>query len=62
MAQFKGMPIEMLERSYNLRRMENHGFNLEAYPEYRTYQTFYEMGISPSTHKEMADIIIERLG
>ena len=61
-AQLKGMPIEMLDRKYNLCRMENHGINLEEHPEYRTYQTFYEMGIALPTHEKMADIVIERAG
>ena len=61
MTQFHGMPIEMLDRKYNLYRMENHGINLDEHPEYRTYQTFYEIGIAPPTHEEMADII-EKLG
>ena len=62
MAQLQGMPIEMLDRSYNLYRMENHGINLGHHPEYRTYQTFYEMGIAPPSHEEMADIIIRAIG
>ena len=41
MIQLKGMPIEMLDRKYNLYRMGNRGVNLEEHPEYRTYQTFY---------------------
>ena len=57
--QLRGMPIEMLDKTYNLCRIENHGINLDDYPEYRTYQTFYEMGIAPPTHQEMADIIIQ---
>ena len=62
MAQLQGMPIEMLDRSYNLYRLKNHGINLGDHPEYRTYETFYEMGIAPPTHEEMADIIIARGG
>ena len=62
MAQLKGMPIEMLDRKYNLYRMENQGINLQEHPEYCTYQTFYEMGIVPPTHEEMADMIIARVG
>ena len=62
MTQLKGMPIGLLDRKYNLYRMENQGINLDNHPEYRTYQTFYEMGIAPPTHEEMADIIIEKLG
>ena len=61
-AQIKGIPIEMLDRKYNLCRMGNHRINLEEHSEYRTYQTFYEMGIAPPTHEEMADIVIERAG
>ena len=61
MAQLQGMPIEMLDRSYNLYRMENNGINLDEHPEFRTYQTFYEMGIAPPSHEEMAGIIIGEL-
>ena len=62
MAQLQGMPTDMLDRSYNLYRMKNHGINLEDHPEYRAYQTFYEMDIPPPSHEEMADIIIAKLG
>ena len=63
MAQLRGMPVEMLDRSYNLHRLTNHGIDLKQFhPEYRTYQTFYEMGIAPPSHQEMADIIIEKIG
>ena len=46
MTMIRVMPIEMLDRKYNLDRMENHGINLEDHPEYRSYQAFYEMGIT----------------
>ena len=59
MAQLRGMPVEMLDRAYNRYRLEHHGINLDDHPEYRSYQTFYEMGIAPPTHQEMADIIIQ---
>ena len=62
MAQLQGMPIEMLDRKYNLYRMENQGIDLGEDSEYRTYQTFYEMGIAPPAHEEMAVIIIAREG
>ena len=58
MQQLRGMPTEMLDKTYNLYRTENHGINLDDRPEYRTYQTFYEIDIMPPTHEEMADIII----
>ena len=63
MEQLRGIPVEMLDRKYNLYRMENHGINLEEHPEYRSYQAFYEMGvITPPTHEQMANIIIAKPG
>ena len=59
MARLRGMPVEMLDRKYNLHRMENAGVNLDDRPQYRSYQTFYEMGVAPPTHQEMADIVIQ---
>ena len=53
--------MEMLDRAYNLYRLEHYGINLDDHPEYRTYQTFYEMGIAPPTHQEMAHIIIQAI-
>ena len=61
MQQLQAMPTEMLDKTYNLYRMESHGINLEDHPAYRTYQTFYDMGIVPPSHEEMADIIIAKL-
>ena len=52
----------MLDKTYNRYRIENHGINLDNHPKYRTYQTFYEMGITPPSHEQMADIIITSLG
>ena len=59
MAQLRGMPVEMLDRAYNLHRLEHHGINLDDHPDYRSYQTFYELGIAPPTHEEMAGIVIQ---
>ena len=59
MAQLRMMPVEMLDRAYNLYRLEHHGINLDDHPGYRSYQTFHEMCIAPPTHQKMADIIIE---
>ena len=61
MAQLRGMPVEMLDRAYNRYRLEHHGINLDDHPEYRSYQTFYELGIAPPTHQEMADIVIQAI-
>ena len=60
MAQLRGMPVEMLDRAYNRYRLERH-INLDDNPQYRSYQTFYEMGIAPPSHQEMADIIIQAI-
>ena len=51
----------MLDKTYNLYRMERQGISLGDNTEYRTYQTFYEMGIAPPSHEQMADIIIKAL-
>ena len=59
MAQLRGMPVEMLDRTYNRYRLEHHGINLDDHPDYRSYQTFYELGIAPPTHEEMAGIVIQ---
>lgn len=58
----EGMPTEMLDRSYNLQRMLSHGVGEEILENYRSYQPFYDMGIAPPIHQEMADIIIKRHG
>ena len=60
MQQLQGMPTEMLDKTYNRYRLEHHGISLDDHPEYRTYQTFYEMGIAPPSHEVMADIIIAK--
>ena len=62
MEQLRVMPTEMLDNTYNLYRIENHGINLDDHPEYRTYQTFYEMGITQPRHEGMAGTIIAKLG
>ena len=52
----------MLDRAYNLYRLEHYGINLEDHPKYLTYQTFNAMGIAPPSQEKMADIIITSLG
>ena len=59
MEQLRGMSIEMPERSYNLYQRENHGVNLDDHPEYRTYQTLYDMRTTSLSHEE---ITIHTLG
>ena len=59
MQQLRGMPTEMLDKTGNLDRIENQGVNMDDHPQYRSYQTFYELGIAPPSHEEMADTIIQ---
>ena len=49
----------MLDRAYNLYRLEHHGITLDDHPQYRSYQTFYELAVAPPTHQEMTDIVIQ---
>ena len=51
--------VEAFDRAYGLARIEKAGINLEQHPELRSYQYFFELGIAPPTHEEMADHIIE---
>ena len=51
--------IEAFDRAYGLTRMEGAGIVLDQHPELRSYQYFFEMGIAPPNHEEMADHIIE---
>ena len=54
--------LEAFDRAYNLARVENAGINLSQHPEFRSYQTFFEMGMLPPSHHEMADRIIQLFG
>ena len=52
MQQLQGMPTEMLDKTYNRYRIENHGINLDDQPEYGTYQTLWETAIAPPRREE----------
>ena len=41
----------MLDRAYNLYRLEHHGITLDDHPQYRSYQTFYELAVAPPPPK-----------
>ena len=43
-------------------RIRNAGVNLDNYPDCRSYQAFYELGMASPTHAQMADSIIETFG
>ena len=51
---------EALDRAYSLARIEQSGINMDDHPEFRSYQVFYDLGMEPPTHEEMADYIIQR--
>ena len=52
---------EAFDRAYNLRRIQNHGINLDDHPELKSYQTYFELDMLPPTHQQIADYIIEQL-
>ena len=52
---------EAFDRAYGRERMLKRGIPLDRHPEWRTYQTFFELGMAPPTHEEMADYIIQKL-
>ena len=53
---------EALDRSYGQARIRLAGIDLGKHPEFRSYQAFYDRGMAPPTHQEMADCIIGLLG
>ena len=56
-----GRTTEVIDRAYNLARMRLAGVDLEENIQYLTYQHFYERGMAPPTHEEMADVAISDL-
>ena len=62
MQQLQGMPTEMLDKTYNMYRLENNGINLEDHLEYRTYRPSTNWASRHRPHQEMADIIITKSG
>ena len=53
---------EALDRSYNLERMRRAGVDLDRYPWFRTMQAYFDLGMKPPSHREMADAIIRLHG
>ena len=58
-AQRAGMGFRIL---YGLARIRDAGVDLDQHPEYRSHQTFFEMGLEPPDHAQMADFIIGAFG
>ncbi len=56
-----GRISEVLDRAYNLARMRLAGVNLAADSPYHKYQHFYDRGMAPPSHEEMADVAISDL-
>lgn len=52
---------EAFDRAFGYARIAEAGVNLTQYPEFHRYQPFYDAGMAPPTHAEMADYIIEKL-
>ena len=52
---------EVIDRAYNLARMRLAGVNLTTDSPYLIYQHFYDRGMAPPTHQEMADVAISDL-
>ena len=48
--------------AYHRARIENAGIDLDQHARFRDYQTFFDLGMRPPTHEEMADKIIELAG
>ena len=54
-AQRAGMGFKIL---YSLARIRDAGVDLDQHPEYRSHQIFFEMGLEPPDHAQVADFII----
>ena len=48
--------------AYHRSRIENAGIDLDKHARFRDYQTFFDLGMRPPTHEEMADKTIELAG
>ena len=54
--------IEVFDMAYGLAWMRNQGVDIDRHPELRSYQTYYEAGMPPPTHEEMARFAIQKFG
>ena len=53
---------EAFDRIFGLARIRAAGVNIDQHPEYRSYQRYYDLGMPPPTHAQMADTIINTFG
>ena len=57
-----GRAQETFDRAHGKTKLKRAGVDLNEYPEFRTLQTFFELGLPPPTHAEAADYIISQFG
>ena len=53
---------EATDRAYGRERMLRAGVNIDDHPEWNSYQAFFDLGLPPPTHRDMADYLIANLG
>ena len=54
--------VQVFDMAYGLAWMRNQGVDIDRHPELRSYQTYYEAGMSPPTHEDMARFAIQKFG
>lgn len=52
---------EAFDRAYGLARIRLAGIDIDQHPQLRSYQTYFDLGMAPPTHEEIADYIINTL-
>ena len=50
--------VEALDRAYHLELIRRAGVDLNQHPEFRSMQTYFDLGMMPPGHREMAEVII----
>ena len=53
---------EAFDRAYGRARMRRAGVDIDQLSRWRSYQAFFELGIPPPSHEEMADHMIRNFG
>ena len=57
-----GRAVEAFDIAYGLAWMRNRGVDIDDHPELRSYQTYYEAGMRPPSHEQMALYAIKQYG
>ena len=50
---------EAFDRAYALARLDKAGIDIKKYPQFNNYQGFYDAGLAPPTHEQMANYLID---